>query len=571
MDLANKLLLLLCVLLQVALAEAAPRIVLDQQQLDLSDFRMGYHIDPSRELSYSEVRELSFAETGNRATLGTNARVTWYRLVLDNATGAEQSLFMHLPHAYHLRAVDIYEERDGDLIRSALIDLDQAEDSDILYRGTVVYPLTLAADESVTLYLRSFSYSHQWFAVDLFDQQASRLALVSINTDIALMVGMLLALVFYNALLYFATSKKESIFYSLYLISGLTWIALSYGLIASVFGLYGEQVFQLNISLLSMPIFLLLFMMTVFETRRYYPTEHRFLQGLIVLIGATFVWGLFDISAALKPASSLAALMMVVTFSVSVSLYRKGHPLVKYFLIGHSFFVLFNGIAVLFYKGLIAPSYVSSHGVGIGIMLESLTLAFVISHRIKLLEEIRASQDELKRQAATDPLTRLNNRRFFFPEADMLLQQARVKGAPVAALALDIDHFKQVNDRHGHACGDQALVRLADTLRECSRASDLIARFGGEEFVLLLPDAGLQEALHCAERIRSATEALELPLDAGTLHFTVSIGVAVVDPDNESIEAALKRADQALYAAKAGGRNQICCDEKHDNSPVYQQ
>ncbi|MFN3580366.1 MAG: diguanylate cyclase [Pseudomonas sp.] len=561
MDLPKKLLLILFLLLQAGLVWAEPRVVIDQHEFNLSSFRMGYHIDPSRELTYEEVRALPFSETGNRTTLGTNARVAWYKLILDSSSDSEQELFVHLPHAYHMRSVDIYHERDGQLAQRVLLDLDDIADSEYMYRGTAVYPLALPAEQSVTLYLRSESYSHQWFAVDILDEQASRRALVSLNTDIALMVGMLLALVFYNGLLYFATSKKENIFYSLYLISGLVWIALSYGLIASVFDVYGTGIFMLNISLITMPIFLLLFMMAIFETKSFYPTEHKFLQGLLVLLGGTLVWGLFDISAALKPASSLAALMMVVTFSVSISLYRKGNPLVKYFLIGHSFFVVFNGIAVLFYKGLIPPSYLSSHGVGIGIMLEALTLAFVISYRIKLLEDLRASQEELKKQAATDPLTKLYNRRFFFPEADYLLELAKGTRTPVSVMVIDIDHFQRVNDEHGHACGDQVIVKLAKVLKDQSRARDLIARFGGEEFVILLPGANLHEASLCAERIRLAAQALEVTVDTHeAVRCTVSIGLAEVMVGDESVEAAVNRADKALYRAKNSGRNRLCSD-----------
>lgn len=559
MDLHRQLLFALLLQLAAGLAWAEPRVSVEQNQVKLTEFRMGYHIDPSRELTFEEVRTLPFQETGNRTSLGTDARVAWYKLILDNTSDVDQRLFVHLPHTYHLRSVAIYEERDGELVHSELLDMDRMADTKILFRGTAVYPINLPADQSTTLYLRSFSYSHQWFAIEVLDAYASRHTLVSINIDIALMVGMLLALVFYNGLLYFATSRKENIFYSLYLISGLVWIALSYGLVASVFDVYGDAIFRLNLSLFTMPIFLLLFMMAIFETKIFYPTEHRFLQGLIVLLGGTLIWGLFDISGALKPASSLAALMMVVTLTVGISLYRKGHPLAKYFLLGHSLFVVFNGIAVLFYKGLIEPSYLSSHGVGIGIMLEALTLAFVISHRIKLLEDIRASQDELKKQASTDPLTRLYNRRFFFPEANYLLDLAKSTCTPMSVMILDIDHFKRVNDSHGHACGDQVIIKLATTLKEQSRPTDLIARFGGEEFVILLPGTDMLQATQCAERIRVAVQALHVTSNVSeTIRVEISIGVAELDTEQESIESALARADRALYQAKNNGRNRVC-------------
>lgn len=557
----RQILILLVVLLHAVSGWAAPRVTIDNSDVSLTDFRMGYYVDDSQTLTHDDVRRLGFTETGNRTTLGTSARVTWFKLILDNTSRQSQQLYVHLPHAYHIKSVGIHEERRGEFIRHAILDMDQAADSELMYRGTAVYPLSLEAGESTTLYLRSHSFSHQWFAIEVLGEAQSKRALISLNTDIAVMVGMMLALVFYNGLLYFASSKKENIFYSFYLISGLVWIALSYGLIASVFGAYGSMVFKLNISLITMPIFLTLFMMAIFETARHYPTEHRFLQGLLAVLIGFLIWGLFDISAALKPASTLAAVMMLITYSVSFSLYRKGNPLVKYFLVGHTFFVVFNGIAVLFYKGLIEPSYLSSHGVGIGIMLEALVLAFIISYRIKILEDIRASQDELKKQAATDPLTRLYNRRFFFSEADYLLELAKKGGTHLSVLVIDIDHFKEVNDAHGHGVGDHVIIGVAQALKKHSRARDLIARFGGEEFVMLLPDTGLEEAERCAERIRVAVETTRTEIQEGEIRCSVSVGIAVIDPRAETMESALNRADKALYDAKRAGRNRVCVSQ----------
>lgn len=537
---------------------AEPRIALQSPVVNLTSFQVGYYIDDSQTLGFDDVRQQSFKETSSTTTLGTNARVTWFRIPLDNQTGQELALNVHLPHAYHVRSVEFYQERDGQLVHSDILDLEDVDASGLMFRGSAVYPITLPAQSSTTLYVRSDAYSHQWFALEIFDQEHSRRALVGVANDIALLVGMMVALVFYNLLLYLATSKIENIYYSFYLISGLVWIALSYGLVASLFDAYGHEVFMLNISLITMPIFLLLFMMAIFETRQHYPIEHRFLQAVLIPLCAMFVWGLFDISAALKPASSMALIMMTVTLSVSVSLLRKGHPLAKYFLVGHTLFVIFNALAVLFYKGLIEPSYLASHGTGLGIMLEALMLAFIISHRIKILEDIRASQEELKEQASTDPLTSLHNRRYFSTEAEFLLALCREQKRPMAVMIADIDHFKRVNDTWGHPVGDRVIVRIAQTLKSCCRSRDLLARFGGEEFVILLPDADLQQAALCAERIRAtvATTAFQMG-DGDTAHVSLSIGVALVNVEHDSIQSALDRADQALYTAKQDGRNRV--------------
>jgi diguanylate cyclase (GGDEF)-like protein len=543
-------------------AQASSILDIGQEAIRLTDFQVEYFTDDSQSLSYEDVRKQTFQETTSSTSLGTKATVTWFRFTLRNSSLKARALFLHLPSAYHTRSVDIFRERSQDLIDQASVDLNDASDHPLMYQGTVVYPFTVPLGETVVVYVRSHVYSHQWFSLEIYDDARSRRALTGDHLDIALLVGMMLAMVLYNALLYFATSKSENIFYSLYLISGLAWIALTYGLLGKAFNVYGDAVFPLNLAVISMPIFLLLFMMTIFETREFYRTEHRVLQGMLALLVITLVYGLFDAAAAMKPAASLAALLMVVTFSVGISLLRKGHPLVKFFLVGHTFFVVFNGFAVLYYKGLVTPNYINSHGVGIGIVLEALTLAFIISYRIKVLEDIRSKQNELKRQAATDPLTQLYNRRHFVSEGDSMIEKAKGAGEPLSVIALDIDHFKAVNDEHGHNVGDSVLVDIAAIFRQYSRDRDLVARFGGEEFVILLPGANNAEAQSCAERIRKGVERHVTDADGGLgVRITVSIGVAEVNTAVESVENAVNRADKALYEAKASGRNRVCCSE----------
>jgi diguanylate cyclase (GGDEF)-like protein len=543
-------------------AQASPTLDIGQEAIQLTDFQVEYFTDDSQSLSYEEVRKQTFQETTSSTSLGTKAAVTWFRFTLRNSSLKARALFLHLPKAYHVRSVDIFQEHSQNLIDQASVGLNDASDHPLMYQGTVVYPFTVPLRGAVVVYVRSHVYSHQWFSLEIYDDERSRQALVGGHLDIALLVGMMLAMVLYNALLYFATSKSENIFYSLYLISGLAWIALTYGLLGKAFNVYGDAVFVLNLTVLTMPIFLLLFMMSIFETREFYRTEHRVLQSMLALLVITLMYGLFDPVGAMKPAASLAALSMVVTFSVGISLLRKGHPLVKFFLVGHTFFVVFNGIAVLYYKGLVEPNYINSHGVGIGIVLEALTLAFIISYRIKMLEDIRSKQNEFKRQAATDPLTQLYNRRHFVSEGEYMVEKARATEEPLSVIALDIDHFKAVNDEYGHQFGDSVLVDMAAIFRECSRDRDLIARFGGEEFVIILPGADHAEARSCAERIRKGVE--KHSVDAGDgldVRITVSIGVAEVNAAMESVEDAVNRADKALYEAKALGRNRVCCSE----------
>ncbi len=549
--------LLLASILFLHQAHATP-LQLNQPDINLTEFRMAYFIDASESLGIEDIIRQPFQPSGNKLSLGTAAKSTWARIDLQNTATEEKTLYLHHPYAYHNQLVGFYAYSNNELLEQQIIDMDTASQHPLMYRGSAVFPFTMQPAISYTIYVHSHSYSHQWFTLELLDKEHSIRALLGTHNDIALLTGVLLALIFYNFLLYFYSSRRENIYYSLYLASGAIWIALSYGLFANAFNLYGTELFKLHITLLSMPIFLILFMMAIFSTRQDHPTEHRFLQLMLILLALDFVYALFDIQGALKPASTLAALMMLITISVTISLVIKGNLLARFFLIGHTFFLIFNGIAVLFYKGMIDFTYIASHGVGIGIALESLMLSFIIAYRIRMLESVQAAQKDLKLQASTDPLTQLYNRRYFYQEASHLVANTQQEKIVFSLLAIDIDHFKIINDQHGHPVGDQVLIELAKIMLNNRRSTDLVARFGGEEFMILLPDCNAHEGIHIAEDLRQAVKAAVIYLpDGQSLTFCISIGVAEYNHSMANIDDLISEADQALYQAKHSGRDQV--------------
>jgi diguanylate cyclase len=171
--------------------------------------------------------------------------------------------------------------------------------------------------------------------------------------------------------------------------------------------------------------------------------------------------------------------------------------------------------------------------------------------------ELRSELAEARRLASTDPLTGLANRRHF----DDALREQLTERRPAALLMVDLDHFKAVNDTHGHPVGDQVLCQLAEILREAAPEGAVAARFGGEEFSMLLPCGVLREAMAVAERIRGrlAQSTLQLPQGGPRVSVTASLGVATAGP-GENPEQLIARADAALYEAKRGGRNRACSD-----------
>ncbi|SFC70917.1 GGDEF domain-containing protein [Massilia yuzhufengensis] len=163
---------------------------------------------------------------------------------------------------------------------------------------------------------------------------------------------------------------------------------------------------------------------------------------------------------------------------------------------------------------------------------------------------------EMARLATTDCLTGLPNRHAFLERAEQARLAALRQRQPLALAMMDIDHFKQINDRFGHATGDDALTVFARTARDTIRSHETIGRLGGEEFAMVLPGTDLAGARQAAERLRQAVRSATVITSGASYTMTVSIGVVVLDP-NETLGAALARADHALYAAKSGGRDRV--------------
>ena len=175
----------------------------------------------------------------------------------------------------------------------------------------------------------------------------------------------------------------------------------------------------------------------------------------------------------------------------------------------------------------------------------------------KTQEERKNINSQLEKLVRTDSLTGVNNRREILSLGEKELQRCRRYYRYFSVLVIDIDHFKHINDTFGHLLGDKTLITVAGAIKNCLRQVDSFGRFGGEEFVAILPETNLEDAGTLAWRICQVINKLNIEIDRQKVRVTASIGVATFSPEDNNLEAVIERADHAMFAAKNQGRNRV--------------
>jgi diguanylate cyclase (GGDEF)-like protein len=297
----------------------------------------------------------------------------------------------------------------------------------------------------------------------------------------------------------------------------------------------------LNISLITA----LQFSTTILRSRDYTP--RLFFVARLLQLAAAIALALVPVlaySVLVKPVTFLILTSVIFLITLGVVSLLAGSRPARFFVIAWSAFLAGSIIFLLKNFGLVPHTFLTQHSWQVGSLLEMILLSMTLSSRMS----------ELQQQSRTDALTLLGNRRLFNDKLPAEFIAARQSGQPLSLLVLDIDHFKQYNDRHGHAQGDEAIKLLGVALRKYARKPFVACRYGGEEFCVILPATDSAAAAMVAERLRAAVQSsLE-----GNQAITISVGYAsMTNNEFESPEKFFEAADAALYAAKEAGRNRV--------------
>lgn len=381
---------------------------------------------------------------------------------------------------------------------------------------------------------------------------------MGVHYSYGLLYGFLIALIAYNGMLFVGLKDRSYLYYAGYLVAmismnlaytghGLSWIWP---------GQLAVQRYAILALMVAFGSSGLLFADRLLALKDHSPGVHRALSRFSLAVMAVFAGcvALGSQRGAVAVAFAYAMAFTVLMLLLGLLTVHKQRASGRYFLWAVSFGAVGAMSTTLAVMGYIEFSALTYRAAEIGVSLEATLLALALAAQMRQHQYASMQAQHL---ANHDPLTGLFNRRAFFSRVYPLWSTAKRGERPLSLILLDLDHFKQINDMHGHAAGDLTLRQCARLLTKSCRAGDLLARWGGEEFVLLLPEADLEQARAFAERLRQQFAATPIPVGAASaLTVTASFGVAQMGV-HENVEALIKDADEALYQAKHAGRNQV--------------
>lgn len=396
-----------------------------------------------------------------------------------------------------------------------------------------------------------------------------------------LVYGFLFALLAYNVVLFSSLVDRRYLLYSLFL---GTFLALNIAYTGHGFAWFWPdhptfQQWVIPALMIACGVTGLCFATCFLQTRAFAPRTHRRVRDFI--IGTLIAFGLAAFLGENQRPALLVAFAFITLFSAAMiglglQAWRARTHAAGYFLVASTASMLGTASTAVTVWGFVPYTDLGFRAAEFGMLIDATLLALALGARFrsvqleKMLSELsrvkladnnqKLSETlrEVERLASTDRLTGLWNRLQVERVAASEMERAARYRHATSLMLFDIDHFKRVNDRFGHRAGDEALVGLAEVLRVCLRDSDLIARWGGEEFLVLMPNTPLADATAAAEKLRRAVAAQLATPDGQPV--TISIGVAEWRSDGETLDAWIVRADKALYLAKENGRNRVEAD-----------
>lgn len=489
-------------------------------------------------------------------TYGIGSRPVWVHLELINPTDHPLPFRLVLGTTW-IDKLDVFIIHDGQV--SAI--WQTGDDSPEAYGLTPGIGFTFSPSFSPgrsDLYLRAEEIDPLVLPIELIPEQQVAVSERAVHYSYGFIYGSLIALLAYNSILFAGLRERSYLYYSLYLLS-LILLNMAYTGHGYVWLWPGQPLLQRFVILVLMVVYSccgLLFASRFLVLAEHAPRVLRKVQLFVLsglgLLGLSLMIG-SQLGAA-RVAFSFLALFTLGMVLLGIITIRNGRAIGRYFLAAALCGMLGVASTAFSVWGWIPFTLMTYHAGEYGVLIEAILLALALAYQMRLHQQARQRSENLSR---LDPLTGSYNRRGFLDLAEPSWSTAERSRRPLTLIILDIDHFKQVNDQHGHATGDRVLIEIAHLLAKACRTGDILSRWGGEEFLLLLPETDLEQARVFAERVRQSIEARRLSITQGTIGVTASFGIVESDR-HASLYELINEADERLYEAKQSGRNRVC-------------
>lgn len=487
---------------------------------------------------------------------GIGAKPVWLHLAIDNDSRADVARFLVVGVTW-LDRLDIHVvHADGSQV--AVHTGDELPDAPGLtpalgYAFLLQFP---AGNNDV--YLHVASTDPMAIPIELMTEPRFHERRLQFGYFYGFFFGFLLALSAYNVLLFAGTRERSYLYYSLALLS-ILFCNFAYTGHGAAWLWPASPAFQHYVILVSMVVYNalgMLFAARFLALAKHSPRTLRTIRR-IMAVGLGLMAIAVAVNSQLFAALVAFIYMTAFTFGMFVlgvmSVWRKQSS-GRYFLFATFFGMLGVGVTALAVWGKIPFGLYTFHAAEFGLMIEATLLALGLA---KWMRENRDALYAAEQVARMDALTHLNNRRAFMELAIPYVTAAGRHERPMSLVMMDLDHFKSINDQYGHKSGDLVLVAVADLLKKHSRTSDIVARWGGEEFILLLLETDVEQAFNHAERLRQAISEVRITVGEVNISLTASFGIAERAAEL-SLDMMIETADAQLYEAKRSGRNKVC-------------
>jgi len=550
------------------------------------NFSIEYFYDKSSSLDITDLKTQSFLKSNNSFTFGYIDGTTWFKIEIKNSSDSEDYILSFSEAIWKefnlYRKIDtlFIEEKNG---------LDIPLSSRSICDVNPAFEIHIAKNSTQTFYIQGQTIASQIGRFEILSAKEyynpSKISTVDLYSAFALI---LMVIVILNSYSYILTKSNAYIYYIAYTLASIVFSSMHSGSYL-VLGFHGWSE-GLHVVGTFVILFLLLFSDKFLNLKEELPLTHKFfifsagvflLFSLLIFNNVTYSSLLFNI---------YSALFFLVLFFAVIKVFLNGSNAAKYYLIALLIYAPLMALMIATFNTFLPYTEFTRHSFLAGALIEIIFFTLILTSRYRTInlqkieiqkelifeqskneefletqilertKEIQESKKELELLASTDSMTKLYNRRYFTEISKSLLDLAKRNKSYTTVIMLDIDKFKNVNDTYGHKVGDKVIISLASLLLKYSRKSDIVSRWGGEEFVVLLPQTNQEGAYTIAQKMRYEAENLVLKLEGNReVKFTISIGISHIDLEHDlDVEMAIHRADEALYEAKSTGRNRVC-------------